>query len=178
MSVYSEPLQLMRFGCVVAVALLVSEGRAADQPPSLELQVSVPAQWPADRAVRRPVRLTIVNHGAVPAFLSPAMAEIAGTVEILMRRTGSLDTPVRLHATTRPYAGFRFDDLFRLMPKHRVSQTFWIQYEPPFAGEGTIELWAEYDCSEMAQGDARAFAGLLRSKTVVVPIVRSEPIEK
>ncbi len=86
-----------------------------------------------------------------------------------------MDAPIALYSAQTAFAGYAIDDLLRLMPGRRVSQTFWVQFHPVFSEAGAVELWAEYDCSEMAQGDPRVFAGRLRSETIVVPI-RSEPV--
>ncbi len=66
---------------VVDLARKTTEAPQPAAAPSprmdVELRFQRPSQWPSDRPIRRPLTLSLVNRGADPVFVSPAMGEIA-----------------------------------------------------------------------------------------------------
>ena len=157
---------------VVAGLTVAVESKAESAAPVL-LAVGRIEEIRADQASEITVTLYLHNAAQEPVYVSPVPGEIAGTLEILAMQKGSKARPVKLYSRSRPYRGYAFEDLFRLMPGRLQRYSLVLRYQPLFAGEGTIELWARYDPSEMAKGDPRAFAGPLISERIEIPVRRA-----
>lgn len=162
-------------GLAVGACLAGMVGKTAGQAGGgnegpIVLSVGRIEQIRADQYSEFTVTLYLDNVGQEPVYLSPVPGELAGTLEILANPKGSRARPGRLYSRSRPYSGYAFEDLFKLMPGRRLRYSLVVRYRPPFVGEGTIELRARYDPREMAKGDPRAFAAPLEAEPVEIPV--------
>ena len=167
------PMTRLAAVSMVAVGLLSTDVRGE----GLRLNVAQISQIPADREQKCPVRLRILNSGKTSAYLTPSISDLSGRLDIFVREVGSDAFPRQLFSVERPHSGFAFEDLFELKPGRELIQTIWGTCEPLFSGEGMVEIWAEYDASEMGNGDSRAFAGRLSSEHIRVPVMRRQSAE-
>lgn len=158
-------LPLVAFAGLAAAA----EKNAESASPVL-LTVGRIEEIRADETSEITVTMFLHNVSHEPLYVSPVPGEIAGALEILATPEGSKARPVRLYSRSRPYSGYAFEDLFRLMPGRMQRYSLVVTYRPLFKGEGTIELWVKYDPSEMAKGNTQAFALPLESEHVEIPV--------
>lgn len=140
----------------------------------LSLRIGTSDAIPPDEDAQLEVHLHLRNNALDPIRVPPAMGLIASSLEIFARPVGSKVPPRLLRASISIYNGYLLDDLFKLMPQRELENTVSVRYRPLFKGEGAIEIWAKYDCGQMARGSPLAFSGSVTSDPIIVGVRRQE----
>lgn len=142
--------------------------------PRVEVSVSPGRVLPADTRTPWVFSVRLRNHGPESTYISPVPGQVGGRFEIWARDVVGGRT-VRLYERAIRCRGCAFEDLFLFRPHTVHDYHPEVCFQAPFAGEGTLDVWAVYDMREMAQVDPRAFAERLESKPVRVKVKREVP---
>jgi hypothetical protein len=156
--------------------LLLLLATPASREASVRLTTAPVQSIPPDKELQLTVHLSLENNGKTTIYVPPVMGQLAGTLSILARPAGSDEAPTPLHSWTAVFSGYFFEDLFALRPRRRLQYTLWVPYRPLIKGEGKIEIWTEYDCTELSKGDSRAFSAKLTSEPAIVEVKKQSVV--
>jgi hypothetical protein len=162
-------------GCslIIGLASRIEASRPHDTGLVLLLGVSRPTFVTGKRCHEIVVTLFLENHGREAAYVSPVMGQMASTLKILARRSGTRDEPVLLYSSPGGRPGF-FDlgDLFKLLPERALEFQLRLPYpvERLPAMDGHIEIWAEYDFRAMKSIQPDAAGAILKSDPEIADI--------